>query len=189
VVQGRRGTEAAEAPRWQGATTENTRLYSSEEQRSQRECIGGRMQSALRHGLLGSGQPASTPAERRSAPAQADLPSVTPRPRPRRRNPWRCSPCSRRTGMNAARGLPEAFRLRLTTETRRRHRRTELASVRENATGDPRQQAPARWRETGGVQLGSSRRANPQNRTARVPQPPTRRHQRSRAMRDGPAAA
>jgi hypothetical protein len=53
VVKGRRRTEGAEAPRRQGATTENTGLYLREEQRSRRGCIGGRMQPAFHHGLLG----------------------------------------------------------------------------------------------------------------------------------------
>jgi hypothetical protein len=40
-------TEGGEAPRWQGATTENTELYLREEQRRQRGCIAGRMPSPL----------------------------------------------------------------------------------------------------------------------------------------------
>jgi hypothetical protein len=52
VVKGRRRTEGAEAPRRQGAMTENTGLYLNEEQRSRRGCIGGRMQPAFHHGRL-----------------------------------------------------------------------------------------------------------------------------------------
>src|SRR6266508_5982969 len=48
----RRRTEAGEAPRWQGATTENIGQYLREKQRSQRGCIAGRMQPDFRHGLL-----------------------------------------------------------------------------------------------------------------------------------------
>jgi hypothetical protein len=48
----RRRTEGVEAPRWQGATTENTGLYLREEQRSQLWRIGGRMQPDFHHGLL-----------------------------------------------------------------------------------------------------------------------------------------
>ena len=55
VVQIWRRTETGEAPRGQGATTENTacnRLYLREEQRRPRGCIARRMQPDLHHGLL-----------------------------------------------------------------------------------------------------------------------------------------
>ena len=48
-----RRTETGEAPRQQGATTENIGQYLREEQRSQRGCIAGRMQPDFYHGLLG----------------------------------------------------------------------------------------------------------------------------------------
>ena len=53
VVKDRRRTEGAEAPRRQGATTENTGPYLRKKQRSRRGCIGGRMQPAFHHGLPG----------------------------------------------------------------------------------------------------------------------------------------
>jgi hypothetical protein len=46
-----RGTETGEAPRGQGATTENTEEYLREEQRSPRGCIARRMQPDFHHGL------------------------------------------------------------------------------------------------------------------------------------------
>ena len=46
-----RCTEADEAPRGQGATTENAGQYLKEEQRSPRGCLAGRMQLAFHHGL------------------------------------------------------------------------------------------------------------------------------------------
>ena len=52
-MKDRRRTEGAEAPRRQGATTENTGQYLRKKQRSRRGCIGGRMQPAFHHGLLG----------------------------------------------------------------------------------------------------------------------------------------
>ena len=62
-----RRTETGEAPRWQGATTENIGQYLKEEQRRQRRgpqrgsrvgvesgCIARRMQPDSYHGLLGA---------------------------------------------------------------------------------------------------------------------------------------
>ena len=43
----RRSTETGEAPRSQGATTENIQQYLMEEQRSERGCIAGRMPPGL----------------------------------------------------------------------------------------------------------------------------------------------
>jgi hypothetical protein len=69
VVKVWRRTETGEAPRRQGATTENIGQYLREEQRSQRPgspprvfqrggvergCFAGRMQPDFHHGLLGS---------------------------------------------------------------------------------------------------------------------------------------
>ena len=54
VVKVWRRTETGEAPRGQGATTENTGLYLKEEQRSPRGCIARRMQPDFHHGLLGA---------------------------------------------------------------------------------------------------------------------------------------
>ena len=42
MVKGPASIETDEAPRWQGATTENIQPYSMEKQRGQRGCIGGR---------------------------------------------------------------------------------------------------------------------------------------------------
>jgi hypothetical protein len=47
------GLERRREPRFTGATTENTGSYLKEEHRSRRGCIGGRMQPAFHHGLLG----------------------------------------------------------------------------------------------------------------------------------------
>jgi hypothetical protein len=47
VVKVPASTETDEAPRWQGATTENIGPYSKKEQRSQRGCIVGRMPAGL----------------------------------------------------------------------------------------------------------------------------------------------
>ena len=74
MAKGRRRSEGAEAPRRQGATTENTELYLKEEQRSRRGCIGGRMQPAFHHGLLGP-RPAVLPSV-----TEVVLPSVTEGP-------------------------------------------------------------------------------------------------------------
>src|SRR6059036_2520118 len=51
VVKVWRRIETGEAPRGQGATTENTGQYLSEEQRSPRGCIARRMQPDFHHGL------------------------------------------------------------------------------------------------------------------------------------------
>ena len=52
MVKVPRRTETGEAPRWQGATTENTGQYLRAEQRSQHGCIARRMQRDFCHGLL-----------------------------------------------------------------------------------------------------------------------------------------
>jgi hypothetical protein len=60
VVNGRRRTEGAEAPRRQGATTENTGQHLRKEHRSRRGCIGGRMQPVFHYGLLVAAPPFHT---------------------------------------------------------------------------------------------------------------------------------
>jgi hypothetical protein len=52
VVKVGRGTEAGDAPAWQGDEGEY-REYSGDEQRSQAGCSGRRMQPEFHHGLLG----------------------------------------------------------------------------------------------------------------------------------------
>ena len=47
VVKVPASTETDEAPRWQGATTENIGPYLKKEQRRQRGCIAGRMPAGL----------------------------------------------------------------------------------------------------------------------------------------------
>ena len=49
------GTETGQAPTWQGATRENSGVYSTEEQRREAGCIAGRMPRDFHHGLLVSG--------------------------------------------------------------------------------------------------------------------------------------
>ena len=61
-MKGWRGTETGEAPRGQGATTENTGEYLREEQRSPRGSIARRMQSDFHHGLLGRRAPRTAAA-------------------------------------------------------------------------------------------------------------------------------
>lgn len=46
-MEGAASTEGGEAPRWRGATTENTGLYVRKEQRRHRGCIASRMPSPL----------------------------------------------------------------------------------------------------------------------------------------------